>query len=469
MIGTLGAGRPSLVEIFTNADCSGAAASSGDATQFTGAGIAVTVPSDSTTALSARAKNVDGDTSNCSNSVSYTEDSTPPETTIDSGPSGPTNNPTPSFSFHSSEAGSSFACRFDSAAFGPCSGPGATHTPSAPLSDGSHSFEVRATDAAANTDPTAAARSFSVDTQAPSAPTLTGTSPSSPANENNPKLQGSAEAGSQVRIYTSSDCSGTPLAGGSAAALASPGITFTVPDNSTTTLRATATDQAGNTSSCSAPVTYTELSVQNGKIAFSSHRDGNDEIYSMNADGSAPTRLTNNSASDYDPAFSPNASRIVFTSKRDGNDEIYVMNADGTGQTRLTNNAAADTNPVFSPNGAKIIFASSRDGNSEVYSMNADGSGQTRLTNNPAFDGFPAISPNGQKIAFTSLRDGNFEVYSMNADGSGQTRLTNNAAYDLLPTFSPDSAKIAFVSTRDGNYEIYRMNADGSAPDEADE
>ena len=78
VIGTLGAGRPSLVEIFTNANCSGAAASSGDATQFTGAGIAVTVPSDATTALSARAKNVDGDTSNCSNSVSYTEDSQAP-------------------------------------------------------------------------------------------------------------------------------------------------------------------------------------------------------------------------------------------------------------------------------------------------------------------------------------------------------------------------------------------------------
>ncbi len=78
MIGTLGAGRPSLVEIFTNANCSGAAAISGDATQFTGAGIAVTVPSDSTTALSARAKNVDGDTSDCSNSISYTEDSQAP-------------------------------------------------------------------------------------------------------------------------------------------------------------------------------------------------------------------------------------------------------------------------------------------------------------------------------------------------------------------------------------------------------
>ena len=108
VIGTLGAGLPSLVEIFTNANCSGSAASSGDATQFTGAGITVAVATDSTTPLSARAKNADGDVSGCSNSLSYTEDSTPPETTIDSGPTGPTNNPTPSFTFHSSEAGSSF-------------------------------------------------------------------------------------------------------------------------------------------------------------------------------------------------------------------------------------------------------------------------------------------------------------------------------------------------------------------------
>ena len=121
--GTLGAGNPTQVEIFTNANCSGAAASSGTVAQFTGAGIAVAVASDVSTPLSARAKNPDGDTSNCSNAVSYTEDSTPPDTTIDSGPSGPTNNPTPSFAFHSSEAGSSFACRFDSAAFAPAAAP----------------------------------------------------------------------------------------------------------------------------------------------------------------------------------------------------------------------------------------------------------------------------------------------------------------------------------------------------------
>ncbi len=86
-----------------------------------------------------------------------------------------------------------------------------------------------------------------------------------------------------------------------------------------------------------------------GQIAFVSRRDGNSEIYVMNADGSGQTNLTNNPASDTFPAWSPDGSRIAFTSDRDGNQEIYVMNADGSGQTPLTNNPETDNSPVWSP------------------------------------------------------------------------------------------------------------------------
>ena len=198
------------------------------------------------------------------------------------------------------------------------------------------------------------------------------------------------------------------------------------------------------------------------KLAFSSGRDGNNEIYSMNADGTNPTNLTNNLASDSAPSWSSDGTKLAFVSNRDGNAEIYSMNADGSGQTRLTNNAASDSNPSWSPDGTKIAFRSGRDGNDEIYGMNADGSGQTRLTNNAAFDDTPSWSPDGSKIAFNSSRDGNQEIYLMNADGSSPTRLTNNAAFDFLPSWSPDGTKLAFSSSRDGNFEIYGMNADGS-------
>jgi hypothetical protein len=93
---------------------------------------------------------------------SFTVDTQAPETTITGGPSGSTTDSTPTFSFTSSESGSTFQCRFDSQPFAACSGPGASHTPSTSLSDGAHSFEVRAIDMAINVDPTPAERTFTV-------------------------------------------------------------------------------------------------------------------------------------------------------------------------------------------------------------------------------------------------------------------------------------------------------------------
>ena len=199
-----------------------------------------------------------------------------------------------------------------------------------------------------------------------------------------------------------------------------------------------------------------------GRIAFQSNRDGNEEVYVMNPDGTGQTNLTNNAANDLEPVFSPDGSKIAFRSNRDGNTEIYLMNADGTGQVNLTNNAANDFQPAFSPDGGRIAFYSDRDGNTEIYVMNADGTGQTNLTNNPAFEFEPTFSPDGSKIAFRSDRDGNLEIYVMNAGGTGQTNLTNNAADDFEPAFSPDGSKITFKSDRDGNDEIYLMDAAGT-------
>lgn len=104
-------------------------------------------------------------------------------------------------------------------------------------------------------------------------------------------------------------------------------------------------------------------------------------IWSYNQITRSSLRLTNLTG-DSRPHFSPNGSKIVFQSTRDGQPEIYVMNADGSSQTRLTNNPAWDTAPVWSPDGTKILFTSLRDDpmTSALYVMNADGSNQTRVT-----------------------------------------------------------------------------------------
>ena len=224
------------------------------------------------------------------------------------------------------------------------------------------------------------------------------------------------------------------------------------------------------------------------KIAFTSTRDGNFEIYVMDANGSNQTRLTTNHPhADVNASFSPDG-KIAFNSNRNGNHEIYVMDAkdevnnetgdptpDGNGDNlkRLTANIATEFQPVFSPDGAKIAFVSGRDDNSNIYMMSAadsdnDGNGDNlkRLTKNTASDDSPSFSPDGTKILFTSERAGNTEIYRMKAKPEGRKNrprnLTNNEARDLDPVFSPDGTQIAFATDRDGNGEIYRMKADGT-------
>ncbi|MHB0870840.1 MAG: hypothetical protein ACYC5J_15515 [Chloroflexota bacterium] len=199
-----------------------------------------------------------------------------------------------------------------------------------------------------------------------------------------------------------------------------------------------------------------------GRVVFVSRRDGNDEIYVMNPDGSAQTRLTNSPTYDGGPGWSPDGGRIAFATKRDGNDEIYVMKADGTGQTRLTNHPGNDLNPAWSPDRSSIAFSSHRDGAIDIYVMNADGSGLRRLTHGEGGNSYPAWSPDGSRIAFSSTRDGSYEIYVMRADGSGQTRLTTGPTGGALPIWSPDGSRIAFNANRDGNLDVYVMNPDGS-------
>src|SRR5207247_1175602 len=83
------------------------------------------------------------------------------------------------------------------------------------------------------------------------------------------------------------------------------------------------------------------------------------------------------------PSAAPPLGTIAFVSARDGNQEIYVMNADGSGVSRLTNTPATDIDPAWSPDGRRIAFASDGDGTHRIYDiyvMNADGSGVTRLS-----------------------------------------------------------------------------------------
>ena len=225
---------------------------------------------------------------------------------------------------------------------------------------------------------------------------------------------------------------------------------------------------AGCDSSAVVPTSANVVSTDSAqaRIAFVSGRGGNNEIYTMNADGSGVTRLTDNPASDLDPAWSPDGSRILFESSRDGNYELYAMNADGSGVTRLTTDSSRDRYPARC--GSRIAFSSDRyrPPYIEIYVMNDDGTGLTRLTNNDAFSEYPAWSPSCDRIAYSFDPYGTWvKVRVMNADGSNDHELVGPPlGKSRHPAWSPDGTRIAFANDRDASlyYEIYVMNADGT-------
>jgi Tol biopolymer transport system component len=243
-----------------------------------------------------------------------------------------------------------------------------------------------------------------------------------------------------------------------------------------------------------------------GRILFETNRDGNQEIYMINSNGSDPTNLTNNPAIDFSPTWSPDRNSIAYNSGINGNAEIFIFDLEGMQSINVTNYPAKDWEPDWSPDGSQIVFftdrdrfseiytllldtlaiqrlttsdfyerqpvwspdgnqiaySSDQDGDWEIYLMDKDGRNVINLTNNEVFDLGPSWSPDGSMLTFASKLGDNWELFSMDISNQKVTRLTDNPANDLNPVWSPDGKKIAFQSNRDGNLEIYIMNADGS-------
>lgn len=198
-----------------------------------------------------------------------------------------------------------------------------------------------------------------------------------------------------------------------------------------------------------------------GRIAFESTRDGNREIYTMDAGGRNMRRLTDDKATDWAPRWSPDCQKIVFVSDRDGDSDIYVVAAGGGVPSNLTQNSTEDAGPSWSPDGRQIVFDTKRDGNLEIYVMNGDGTSPVNLTRHPASDGDPSWSPDGLQIAFESDRDGNFEIYVMGHDGGDPRRLTVSSGTDFHPVWSPDGRRIAFECEPEGGREICLVDPGG--------
>ena len=200
-----------------------------------------------------------------------------------------------------------------------------------------------------------------------------------------------------------------------------------------------------------------------GEIVVASSRGAGGKFQLYSAERANLAQLTKMTAasdttSASDPAFSSDGSRIAYVSQRDGNAEIYVMNADGTGATRVTNDLQADGRPSFTPDGQALVFHSARTaGKQQIWAVNVDGTGLVQLTRD-SINFAPAVSPDGQTIAYVSVRDKNYDIWLMGRDGTNQRQFTRSPQQkETDPRFLRDGTLAYLVERRDGNRTVQQV------------
>ncbi len=253
---------------------------------------------------------------------------------------------------------------------------------------------------------------------------------------------------------------------------------------------------------------YGSYSPDGKHIVFESDRDGNWEIYRMDATGENQERLTKSDVENRRPSWHPNGKKVLFESNRNGRFELYelyirtkkikklslpplegepmfaryspdgktiaysnkksdqeaeIVLVDRKGRllASLTNNGFRSFYPSWSPQGDALLFFSRHETNNEddeIYSINLDGSGLDRLTHWPKHNFCPAWSPDGKKIAYvTSMEGTRPEIYVMDTKGQNEFRITYNEDGDTLPNWSGDSKRLLVTGYRNGNFEICEL------------
>ena len=147
-------------------------------------------------------------------------------------------------------------------------------------------------------------------------------------------------------------------------------------------------------------------------------------------------------------ATPPTPRSVAFVSSRDGNPEVYAMNADGSDQTRITNHEGSEFDPVFSPDGRRLAYVRiTRAGGTGVHSSlvvsSADGSRARSLTTIAGVLGAIGWSPDGRRLTYEVVIKKDESVWTVGASGGNAKLLADHAAY---PRWSPTGKHVAYVS-----------------------
>jgi len=187
------------------------------------------------------------------------------------------------------------------------------------------------------------------------------------------------------------------------------------------------------------------LDVALPAVVFVSGTGQGAELHLWHAD--TLMRLTTNAFGDGEPHVAQG--RLVFTSDRDGNPEVYFSDVRATTPQRLTTHTATDGEPALHPVGDRIVFVTTRTGTPRLWVMDTLGGSLAALTTGSATfypERGPVWSPQGDRIAFTSARTGTSQVFLVGALGGNAVQVTSEAGGAFDPSWTATGTHIVYAT-----------------------
>ncbi|CDX45642.1 Protein TolB [Mesorhizobium sp. SOD10] len=200
------------------------------------------------------------------------------------------------------------------------------------------------------------------------------------------------------------------------------------------------------------------------EITYMSYESGQPKVYLLQIETGQRELVGNFPGMTFAPRFSPDGQKVIMSLLRDdGNSNIFAMDLRSRSTTRLTDSTAIDTSPSYSPDGSQIVFTSDRgggSGRSQIYVMGADGSNPHRISFGDGVYSTPVWSPRGDLIAFTKQSGGEFQIGVMKTDGSGE-RILSSGFQQEGPTWAPNGRVLMFFRDSAGGPKLVSVDLTG--------
>jgi TolB protein len=207
------------------------------------------------------------------------------------------------------------------------------------------------------------------------------------------------------------------------------------------------------------PIISPVWSPDGGRLAYVSFEKKKPVVYVHSLASGQRTVVANFKGSNSAPSWSPDGRRLAVVLSKDGNSQIYSVNADGSGVQRLSQSGGIDTEPRYAADGS-IYFTSDRGGSPQIYRMSGSGGDAQRVTFEGSYNVSPRPAPDGKSLAFITRREGRFQLAVMDL-ASRQVQVLTDSNKDESPSFAPNSRMILIATEIGGRGVLSAVSSDG--------